>query len=191
MRNLSLVGKITVSKSLAFSKIVYLTFLTLLPYNIMEELKHIKHYGLTKKVKIKHDTLCNDYKDGGLKSVDIVHKINVLKCSWIQKLYNDSFHEWKIIPLRYINRYSSKHFKFHSNLNISPNVLYNFPSYYKDTIQSWIKCFSHPPTTTSVIASLYLWFNSNIKVNKKVAFYKEFSENQLNFLNDFLICLEN
>ena len=35
-------------------------------------------------------------------SVDIAHKINALKCSWIRKLYNDNFNEWRIIPLRYI-----------------------------------------------------------------------------------------
>ena len=54
MRNLSLIGKITVFKSLAFSKIVYLAFLTFLPNNIMEELKHIqkKLLGSNKKVKI-------------------------------------------------------------------------------------------------------------------------------------------
>ena len=33
----------------------------------------------SKKVKIKQSTLRNDYKDGGLKSVDIEHKIASLK----------------------------------------------------------------------------------------------------------------
>ena len=75
----------------------------------------------------------------------------------IQKQYNYNFHEWKIIPLRYINRYLGKHFKFHYKSNIPPNVLCNFPSYYKDMIQCWIKYFSYPPTTTSAIASQYLW----------------------------------
>ena len=33
--------------------------------------------------KIKHETLCNDYKAGGLKNVDIPNKIIALQCSWI------------------------------------------------------------------------------------------------------------
>ena len=76
MRNLSLVGKITVFKSLVFSKIVYLAFPTLLLNNI-EELKHIQKEFLwsTKKVKIKYDTLCNDYKDGGLKVLILYIKL--------------------------------------------------------------------------------------------------------------------
>ena len=60
MRNLSLVGKITVFKSLAFSKIVYLAFLTLLLNNIIKELKHIQRKLLwsNQNVKIKPDTEC-------------------------------------------------------------------------------------------------------------------------------------
>ena len=55
MRNLSLVDKITVFKSLAFSKIVYLAFLTLLPNNVIEELKHIQKFlWSNKKAKIKN-----------------------------------------------------------------------------------------------------------------------------------------
>ena len=97
MRDLSLVGKITVFKSSAFSKIKYFV-LTLLLKNIIKELKHIQKKLLwsNKKVKIKHHTLCNDYKDGDFKSVDIVHKINALKCTWIQKLYNDNFHSFEV-----------------------------------------------------------------------------------------------
>ena len=36
---------------------------------------------VNKKVKIKYDTLCNDYKDEGLKSVNMAHKISALNCS--------------------------------------------------------------------------------------------------------------
>ena len=64
-------------------------------------------------------------------------------------------------------------------------MLYNFPSYYKDMIQCWIKYFSHPPTTLSVTVSQYLWINSNIKFNKTVVLFKEFSENELNFFTRF------
>ena len=46
-----------------------------------------------KKAKIKQNTLRNDYKDGGLKSVDIEHKIASLKYSWVKRLYTGNFHE--------------------------------------------------------------------------------------------------
>ena len=46
-----------------------------------------------KKVKIKRNILRNDFKDGGLKNVDIEHKIASLKCSWIKRLYTENFRE--------------------------------------------------------------------------------------------------
>ena len=44
-----------------------------------------------KKVKIKQNTLWNDYKEGGLKNVDIELKIASLKCSWVKQLYTLKF----------------------------------------------------------------------------------------------------
>ena len=76
-RHLSLEGKITIFKSLVLSKIVYLALLTIVPKSIIEELNEIQKKFLwsNKKCKIKHGTLCNDYKNGGLKNVDINLKL--------------------------------------------------------------------------------------------------------------------
>ena len=67
--------------------------------------------------------LCNNFTEGGSKSVDVKHKMLAIKCSWKQRLYNENSHEWKLIPLRYIKAFGKK-FKFHPNLHISsqPNL---------------------------------------------------------------------
>ena len=89
MRHLSPEGKITIFKSIALSKIVYLSLLTIVPKSIIEELNEIQKTFLwsNKKCKIKHGTLCNDYKNGGLK------KKVLLKCSWICRLCNECHHD--------------------------------------------------------------------------------------------------
>ena len=66
--------------------------------------------------KTKHETLCNDYKAGVLKNVDIPNKIIALQSSCIGRLYNNPFHDWKLIPLYLIEKYFGRSFKFHSNL---------------------------------------------------------------------------
>ena len=65
MRHLSLECKITIFKSLALSKIVYLALLTIVPKSIIEALNEIQKKFLwsNKKCKIKHGALCNDYKN--------------------------------------------------------------------------------------------------------------------------------
>ena len=96
MRYLSLEGKITIFKSLAVSKIVYLALLTLTPNSFLEELKQIQKTFLwgNKRAKIKCDTLCNTFNECGLKNVNIKHKFSALRCFWIQRLYNEIFHEF-------------------------------------------------------------------------------------------------
>ena len=187
MRHLSLEGKITIFKSLAISKIVYLALLTLIPNSFLEELKQIQKTFLwgNKRAKIKHDTLCNNFNEGGLKNVDIKHKFSALRCSWIQRLYNENFHEWKLIPLRYIHKAFGKNFKFHSNLHIPSDLICTFPTFYQDIITSWCNYYTSPPTLPSTISSQYLWFNTFIKIENRVVYYKEFSDNQINYVCDF------
>ena len=63
----------------------------------MEELNEIQEKFLqsNKKCKIKHGTLCNDYKNGGLKNMDIKLIIVSLKYSQIRRLQNECHHDWK------------------------------------------------------------------------------------------------
>ena len=76
MRHLPLGGMITIFESLGISKIVYLVLLILITNSVLEELKQIQKLFLrtNKRAKIKHDTLCNNSTEDGLKSVDIKHK---------------------------------------------------------------------------------------------------------------------
>ena len=69
MRNLTLEGKISYFKTIAISKIVFQSFITTVPKHIINELEKIQKAFLWKNStsKINHETLCNDYKAGGLK----------------------------------------------------------------------------------------------------------------------------
>ena len=81
-KTLSSEGKITIFKSLGISKTVYLALLSIVPKNVIFELKEIQNKFLwsNKKSKIKSSTLCNDYKNVGLKNVDTELKFISLKC---------------------------------------------------------------------------------------------------------------
>ena len=93
MRNLTLEGKITI-----------------LPNSTMTQLnKILKEFIWNhKKVKIKEKTLISNFDQGGLKDVDIPSKITSLQCSWVKRLFDKNFHEWKIIALFLIEKYFRK-----------------------------------------------------------------------------------
>ena len=82
---------------------------------------------------------CKDYKAGGLKNVDIPNKIIAFQCSSIRRLYDDSFHEWKLILLYLIEKSFGTSFKFHSNLLFKSNKTKFFPSFYREIILKWKK----------------------------------------------------
>ena len=119
LRNLSLLGKIRIFKTLAFSKIIHLTLVTTVPFSTIDLLNKIQKDFLwdKKNAKIKHAVLCCDYADGGLKSVDIFSKTVSLQCSWVTRLFNNKFHLWKVISHYLIQKYLCKNFKFNSVLD--------------------------------------------------------------------------
>ena len=83
MRKLTLEEKIVVFKTIAVSKIVFQALITTAPKHIANELKEIQKtvFWNNSSLEIKHETLCNEYKAGGLKNVDIPSKIIALQCS--------------------------------------------------------------------------------------------------------------
>ena len=134
MRNLTLKGSIVVFKTLAISKIVVLALLTKIPHQIVKESQKIQKSFLWKgpTLKIRHETTCKDDRDGGLKNVDISYKIVSLQCSWIRRLYNINFCEWKLISLHLIAMPFGSKFKFHSNVFLIKTSLKKLLPFYRD-----------------------------------------------------------
>ena len=105
------------------------------------------------KNAIKHSTLCIGYKKGGIKNVDLRNKITNMQCSWVKRLFEDNFHDWKVIPLFLIGKYLCKNFKFHNNIDLSNDILSKFPSFYQDIFIKWINNFTSKSTLPSIILS--------------------------------------
>ena len=119
-QNLTLEGRTVVFKSLAISKIVFQALIPPVSTHVTLETIQISFLSNNFSPKTKHKTLCKRYENGDLKNVGIRNKVNSLQSSWVKKLYNDCFHEWKIIPLYQLNKTS---FKFHSNLSFKKSSL--------------------------------------------------------------------
>ena len=151
MRNLSIEDKIVVFETLPISKLVYLALLTAIPNHITEEVVKIQKSFIwhDSSPKIKLETLRKEFQAWGLRSVDIRFKFVCLQCSWVKKLYDDCFHEWKIILLHLLNKYFGPSFKFHSNLHLESKLLKDFPSFFKQILMNWKKNFIASSITRS------------------------------------------
>ena len=105
--------------------------------------------------------------------MDISSKISDLQCSWFKKLYDQNFHEWKLIPIHFINNAFGKNFIFHSNLSFKTSVLQQFLTFYVMILQSWtnISEISH---THSCLGSQFLWLDKYITTDNNYFRFKEF-----------------
>ena len=115
-----------------------------------------------RRPKIKHATLIADYKDGGLKDVDIDSKFESVKFMWIQKLKDDSnHHPWKALAQKILEKCDSDHV-FHSNLKLSNStakVVRDLPSFYRELILLWEKISGFNKLNNSGILCQFLWNN--------------------------------
>ena len=93
---------------------IYLSIMIKVLTEITIELKK-RQFIWSTKPKINNETRSSDFKDKGF-NVDINKKKASLWCSLIKRLYDDSFHEWKLIPLKLFKKSFGDELKFHSNL---------------------------------------------------------------------------
>ena len=127
-RNLTLGGRIAIFKTLALSKITYISLLSSTPSFIIEKIIELQNDFLwdSKRPKIKHNTLINDYAQGGLKKVDIRLKIKALRLSWIKRLYSGTHHTWKNIPKFLLEKNTLMDPFLQTAHYIPPNTYQNF-----------------------------------------------------------------
>ena len=121
-------------KSLAISNVIHILLITKLHNNTIDLMYKIQKNFIWqgKKAKIKHSTLCNVYENRGFKNVELRNKITSIQCSWVKRLSEDDFHDWKVIPLFLIGKHLSMNIKFHNNIDLSNDILSKSPSFYQD-----------------------------------------------------------
>ena len=106
-RRLSLLGKVTVIKTLQASQLVYV--LTPLPtcHVAIKEINDLLYKFLWdgKGDKIKRTVVINDYQEGGIKMLDIKSFNSALKATWIPKYLDvNNKGKWKIVFKYWLSR---------------------------------------------------------------------------------------
>ena len=91
LRRLTLLGKVTVIKSLAASQLVYIMSSLPSSQSYLKEIHQLLYNFLWdgKGDKIKRSVMLNEYKDGGLKMLDIRSFNYALKSKWVKKYLDD------------------------------------------------------------------------------------------------------
>jgi exonuclease III len=187
-RNLSLIGKITILKSLAFSKIIYQCGILDSPPKFIEHINDLAYKFLwsNKKDKIKRKTIIAEYEDGGLKMLDITSFIKAQKAMWVKRLVSEEQGSWKALPMLYLSELLGKDtFKCNMSCNTKPP---DIPIFYWNIIESWfeLKTLTTETKSTFEIRRETLWLNKHIILNKEELNWKTWSQNGINQIHDIV-----
>ena len=185
-RKLTLMGKITVIKSFALPKLIYvLSSLQSQPADTIKRKETIMYKFIWdgKPDKIKPEILIQNYGKGGLKMIDIKTFIKVLKISWIKRITQTS--ETSMLSQIYLSKlkkYGGKLF-FECNLSKSDaenlNITHNF---FKEILIEW--CIENSRSTICNCGNEVLWNNTNIKADNNTIFYSDWHNKGIVYMKD-------
>ena len=185
-RNLTPVGKISLIKSLLISQFNHLFISLPDPSDkLIKEMRNTMFEFLwnNKPDKIKRDTLCADFDEGGLKMIDIKAFIMALKSTWIRKILN-SEGIWQNLLFQNVNKAfllqcGEKYLDEYINKNKN--------AFWTDVFKAW-KELRNKESKENIqnLANKPIWMNNDIKIGGNCVFYKHWYRNGIVFINDLL-----
>ena len=186
-RNLTLIGKLCIIKTLLISQLNHL-FISLPnpPENTLKSLKCILFNFLwnSKVEKIKRNVLYQKHEYGGVEMIDIEKYISGLKTTWIRRILTNDQSKWKLllntlVPLSDIISFGPQYLD-----DIIAHI--NNP-FWKDVFNAWLLLRTHEKTDSwDEYISQPLWFNKDIKIDGKSIYIKQWFQKGIAHINDLI-----
>jgi hypothetical protein len=184
-RDLTMVGRIIVTKALLSSQLTYINSIINLPENVIKEINTMLYqFVWGGKEKVKRKTIVNDYERGGLKMIDLPLYLDSLKITWIRRLFDENITNWKNIALYQYSKCTLGVDIFKCNCNykslskIFVKQLHNMNPFYRKLLEIWFNCKTN--ISVDVIKnplSEVIWNNENIKYNGETLYFKDWIKN--------------
>lgn len=192
-RNLTILGKILIIRSLILPIFTFLASSTVISCIQRKQLERILFEFIWngKRDKIKRNTIIGNFEEGGLKMPDVESYFDSLKLSWILRINTDEKANWKVIPTFFFDKFGRNLLIFKMNIGDLKNVkdLEKIPPFYKELIRVWIKIGggrTNLPTNYREIRKQLLWGNHFIKHNNKCIIFNNFIKSGILYVNDIL-----
>ena len=185
-RDLSIIGRILVFKSLAMSKVIYQCNNLETPDEIIKQLNTLAFDFVwqNKPNKVKRNTIISDYEHGGLRMLDVESFISAQKVMWVKRLIKPGQGSWKTFPNLLMGSVAGIH-SFQCNTNsIKDRKIW--PPFYQQIYAAWTKLKESPDNDPFNIRREILWCNKEIKIQKKEVLYREWLNKGIITIHDIL-----
>ena len=183
-RNLTLIGKITIMKSLALAKFVHL-FLALPnpPGELIKNLNKLFYSFLWNSGpdRIKRKVIVKDMARGGLRMIQADAFITALKLTWFRRYTLQSDCSWSSLSKIDFNSLFSKGENY---AELKANEILN--PFWKDTLKSWKHfCKQVEVDTLEDILNSPLWLNSHLPHSQNM-YIKEWYDKGIRNISDLI-----
>ena len=165
VRNLSLIGKIQIVKTFAFSQLLYIAGMVKIPDSYIKEVNRLV-YGFiwNGPDRIKREVMVKEYEEGGFKMLCLKSLLQVQKIKWVNRIFTSQSRGWRAILLELLKDIGGV-FLFHCNFDVK-YMKVNLNEWYKEIIQVWNYIF-HKDIS---IANQVIWNNKFILLDGKTIF---------------------
>jgi len=189
-RNLTVLGRVVVIKSLVLPKLSYVA--QMLPNPDQEFIKEVndmffKYVWNDKPDRIKRNQFVQNYENGGVKMPDVESHINALKINWIRRFSRDD-KKWIKLSELCINVLSKD--VCCMGLARFKNLKHKIDNkFWYDTLFAWsllISIINNDDLDFNSIAKQYLWWNDKIKIGNKTVRYRHWINSGVLYVNDLL-----
>ena len=182
IRNLSLIGRVCVIKTLVLPQLIYLfSVLSIkLPSSFFKSLNKLffKFIWNGGNDRVQRKVMCNDYNQAGLKMVDPFSYATAQKLKWVKLLLDDDFDApWKCIELFFLEKFNQDVqllWRSHAPENVlnslgNAQIAEALRSWYLYREQATIEFYGNKFSELS--ACQVLWYNRSIRLKTKTHFF--------------------
>ena len=174
-RDLSICGRILVTKTLGFSKIIYPLSTQDINLNLQNKIqstfnRYIWNY---KPSKVKHSVLAGDYIQGGMRSLDIQSQCKALRLTWLKRILNGE--GWNDIVNEYLSPYGGLAFLLRCNYDTK--YMNYIPTFYRNMLD-----FANEIIIEGCNQNI-IWNNRNILLDGKSIFYRDWFEKGIIYIH--------
>ena len=194
-RNLGVLGKICVIKSLLLSQFVYLLQAICLPETVLTEINTLMYRFLWRKrdcnkrafEKVKRVVVNSEVEKGGIKMIDVRVMQESFLCQWLIRLSNVKVEgTWTWIPKSHFSVFGNSCTCFSSTIGPKRfkglNLLKS--TFWRQVALTWLRHNKTPwngsPRTEC------LWNNENVVYQNQIIYFPDWAQKGFTYINDFL-----
>ena len=182
-RNLTILGKITITKSLLLSKLVYRASMLQVPQEIISDIKKLIFKFLWNGPdKLRRKDTYKDYRVGGLRVTDIDSMLKASKLTWIGKLLSDDNKVWTAYLREKLERFGGLRLFLRSNYDIKQYDRLSLSPFYREILSLWQTLKDKYKIDQEEI----LWNNKDITIDGRPLYYETFDKIGIRYISDLI-----